>query len=110
MSTTVLTPAQVPAIVDNATLLDLYRAVEVQAAGMAAAAREGDWDRVVATEARCATLVAKLRGVAPVAPLSGEDDRQRLRLMARILRHDAVIREARQHASLGRVSALCAAR
>jgi flagellar protein FliT len=56
------------------------------------AAQSENWDQVVRLESTCAVLIAQLRGKARTNKLSGEERREKLRIMQRILRTDAEIR------------------
>lgn len=74
------------------TLLDYYQAIESASQQMLAAAQKENWDQVVRLESTCAVLIAQLRGKARTNRLSGEERREKLRIMQRILRTDAEIR------------------
>ncbi len=74
------------------TLLDYYQAIESASQQMLAAAQSENWDQVVRLESTCAVLIAQLRGKARTNRLSGEERREKLRIMQRILRTDAEIR------------------
>ena len=74
------------------TLLDYYRAIEEVSRQMLEAARGEDWDAVVRCEGVCAVLIEQLRFKARTEELPREARAEKLRVMQRILRHDAEIR------------------
>ncbi len=73
-------------------LLSFYEAIEHASQDMLDAARAGDWDTVVRLEGACAVLIAQLKHAASVSPLPAEEIALKGRIMQRILRHDAEIR------------------
>lgn len=73
-------------------VISLYETVAVITDQMLAAAREGDWDRLVELETRCASHVETLRqGEAPV-PLTGESRLRKVQIINKILADDREIR------------------
>ena len=74
------------------SLLDYYKAIESASEQMLNAAQSENWDQVVRLESTCAVLIEQLRGKARTNKLSGEERREKLRIMQRILRNDAQIR------------------
>nr|WP_132257201.1 flagellar protein FliT [Paucimonas lemoignei] len=73
-------------------VISLYETVAVITDQMLSAAREGDWDRLVELETRCASHVATLRqGEAPVA-LTGESRLRKVQIINKILADDREIR------------------
>ncbi len=73
-------------------VITLYETVADITDQMLAAARSGDWDRLVELESRCAGHVAALRqGEAPV-PLTGESRVRKVQIIRKILADDREIR------------------
>lgn len=75
------------------SLLHYYEALEVASSEMLTAAQSGDWDRVLRIETDCGRLIAELKRASHHRALTAEEERRKLRIMRRILRHDAQIRE-----------------
>ncbi len=75
-----------------AGLLSYYEAIEKASQDMLEAARTGDWDRVMRLEGACAVLIAKLKHAAHEHQLQSEEAVLKGRIMQRILRNDAEIR------------------
>ena len=73
-------------------LLNYYTAIEEASRQMLEAARREDWDAVVRCEGVCAVLIEQLRFKSRTEELSREDRAEKMRVMQRILRHDAEIR------------------
>ena len=73
-------------------LLNYYQAIEEASRQMLEAARSEDWDAVVRCEGVCAVLIEQLRFKARTEELPREDRAEKLKVMQRILRHDAEIR------------------
>lgn len=74
-------------------VLNYYEALETASAEMLAAAKNGDWNRVVEIESACGLLIAQLKRASCRRVLTPEEERLKLRIMRRILRYDAEIRE-----------------
>ena len=74
------------------SLLGYYEAIEQASQDMLEAARTGDWDTVVRLEGACAVLIAQLKHAAGAKPLPAEEIALKGRIMQRILRNDAEIR------------------
>ncbi len=74
------------------TLLDYYAAIERASADMLAAARSGEWNRVVVIEGACVLLIKRLKDAARSAELSVDERAHKQRIMQRILINDAAIR------------------
>jgi len=74
------------------TLLDYYKAIENASQKMLEAAQTENWDQVVRLESTCAVLIAQLRGKARTLQLAPEERTEKVRIMQRILRTDAEIR------------------
>lgn len=73
-------------------LIDYYKAIEDSSAKMLEAAKLKDWDGVVRQEGACAVLIEQLRYKAQQCDLPPEHRREKMRIMQRILRNDAQIR------------------
>jgi flagellar protein FliT len=86
------TPAPSEGRTMNTTLLSYYEAIERASADMLAAARAGDWDRVVKLEGACAVLISRLKHAAAGEQLAPEEAQLKTRIMQRILVNDAEIR------------------
>jgi flagellar protein FliT len=80
-------------------LLPYYEAIERASADMVAAARAGNWDRVVKLEGACVLLITQLRHAADQAAAPSDPQvaqqaaRTKSRLMQRILVNDAEVRQ-----------------
>jgi flagellar protein FliT len=74
------------------TLLDYYKAIENASQKMLDAARSENWDQVVHMEGTCTLLIAQLRSKARHNKLGPEERKEKTRIMQRILRTDAEIR------------------
>ena len=74
------------------TLLDYYKAIENASKKMLDAARSENWDQVVHLEGACTVLIAQLRSKAREKALDPEERKEKTRIMQRILRTDAEIR------------------
>ncbi len=73
-------------------LLNYYEAIEHASQDMLEAARAGDWDTVVRLEGACAVLISQLKHAANANELPAEELVLKGRIMQRILRNDAEIR------------------
>lgn len=78
------------------SLLDHYRALERASGHMLEAAQRGDWTRVAAIERSVAAMAATLQTLAKAHALGPEEDRERLRIMHRIIVADGEIRRLAQ--------------
>lgn len=79
-------------MMNSQEVISLYETVAVITDQMLAAARQGDWDRLVELETRCASHVETLRrGEAPVA-LTGESRLRKVQIINKILADDREIR------------------
>ena len=76
----------------SSMLIDYYKAIEASSAKMLEAAQSKDWDGVVRQEGACAVLIEQLRYKAQQCELPAEHRREKMRIMQRILRNDAQIR------------------
>lgn len=73
-------------------MISLYETVAVITDQMLAAARNGDWEQLIALESRCASHVETLRqGEAPM-PLSGPVRERKVQIIQKILADDREIR------------------
>ncbi|MFN3545418.1 MAG: flagellar protein FliT [Thiobacillus sp.] len=80
-------------------MLATYESLSELTGTMLAAARGGDWDRLVALEARCQGYVGSLMQAEPMQ-LSAAEMRAKVAIIRTILQHDAQIRaltEPRMH-------------
>jgi flagellar protein FliT len=83
-------------MMNSQEVISLYETVAVITDQMLAAARNGDWDELVALESRCANHVEALRmGEAPVA-LTGAVREKKVRIIQKILADDREIRNLTQ--------------
>lgn len=73
-------------------LLNYYEAIERASEQMLQAARDGDWDLVVKLEGACTVLIAQLKHHAREQELDEAERKAKNRIMQRILRNDAQIR------------------
>jgi flagellar protein FliT len=94
MSTEVTTasPLKLEIAMEDKALLGYYEAIEQASEDMLQAARDGDWDRVVKLEGACAVLISQLKHAAANRDLAPEEVRRKSRIMQRILKNDAQIR------------------
>lgn len=77
---------------ENPTLLTYYQAIEKASADMLAAAKAGDWNEVVKLEGACVLLISQLKHAARGQALAPDEQKQKSRIMQRILVNDAEIR------------------
>ena len=77
----------------QASLIDFYEAIERASADMLAAARSGDWNRVVMIEGSCVVLIKRLKLASRDSELSADERAAKQRIMQRILVNDAAIRQ-----------------
>lgn len=69
-----------------------YEALLAISAEMVTAARERDWERLVALERRCRGLVDRLRAIDGPGPLSGALRDRKAEIIRKVLADDAEIR------------------
>ena len=74
------------------SLLDYYKAIENASQKMLEAAQTENWDQVVRLERACTVLIAQLRSKSRSVRLAPEERTEKTRIMKRILRTDAEIR------------------
>ena len=74
-------------------LIDYYLAIEESSQKMLQAAQERNWDEVMRQEGACAVLIEQLRKLAQGAELKPEQRTEKTKIMQRILRNDAQIRD-----------------
>lgn len=77
---------------NNHEVISLYETVAVITDQMLAAARQGDWDRLVELESRCASHVETLRASEPPVPLTGDSRVRKVQIIKKILADDREIR------------------
>lgn len=73
-------------------LISIYENVAVITDQMLAAARTGDWEKLVALESRCARQVEILRNEEPRAALPGNVRDRKVKIIKKILEDDREIR------------------
>jgi flagellar protein FliT len=79
-------------MMNSQEIISLYEDVAVITDQMLAAAREGDWDKLVSLESHCTTRVQRLQaGETPVA-LTGTARERKVQLIRKILSDDREIR------------------
>lgn len=86
-------------------LLDHYREIECAAARMLEAALDDDWPRVARIERAIRELADRLQAAAEHCELRGDERRERLRIVKRLLLLDAEVRRLADP-SLHRLEAL----
>lgn len=74
----------------------LYENVASITTEMLAAAREGDWDRLVALETRCSDQVSILKTGEPPIALTGASRERKVEIIKKILADDREIRNITQ--------------
>jgi hypothetical protein len=77
---------------DATRLLACYASIEAASASMLDAARANDWERVDEEQARCAGLVRQARLLGLRTPLGRDAQREKLRILRRILQTEALLR------------------
>lgn len=79
-------------MLNSQEVITLYETVAVITDQMLAAARNGDWDQLVALESRCASHVETLKQGEPPAPLTGANRERKVTIIKKILADDREIR------------------
>lgn len=74
-------------------ILALYEAVSGITDQMLVAARQGDWDRLIALEEHCARHVQTLKDGEPPIPLTGASRDRKVQIIHKILADDRKIRD-----------------
>ena len=74
-------------------ILALYEAVSTITDQMLAAARQGDWDKLIALEEHCARHVETLKNGEPPIPLTGANRERKVQIIHKILADDREIRD-----------------
>lgn len=74
-------------------LIDYYLAIEDSSKKMLQAAQDRNWSEVVRQEGACAVLIEQLRKLAQAQELAPEQRTEKTKIMQRILRNDAQIRD-----------------
>lgn len=81
---------------DNAAaeqaVIDCYEAIAAASERMLAAARNADWDGLIAAEMVCANLINQVSALSKHADISEEGNRRRMQIIHRVLADDAQIR------------------
>lgn len=77
---------------DNQEVISLYETVAIITDQMLVAARNGDWDKLVSLEARCAGHVEVLKAGEPAVPLTGVVRERKVEIIQKILADDRAIR------------------
>ena len=75
------------------TLLDFYKAIEMASKQMLEAAQAEDWEQVVRLEGACAVLISQLQFRSKSEELEPQMRQEKTRIMHRILRNDAEVRD-----------------
>lgn len=73
-----------------------YRAMAVAAERMYSLALDGEWDEVARLSLRVQAFVAELETAGEPISFSGDQSRERTRILARVIDIDATIRHLRQ--------------
>ncbi|MEN9864720.1 MAG: hypothetical protein RL748_310 [Pseudomonadota bacterium] len=74
-------------------ILSLYEAVSKITDQMLAAARQGDWDRMIALEEHCSRHIETLKDGEPPEPLTGVKRERKVQIIHKILADDREIRD-----------------
>ncbi len=74
-------------------ILALYEAVSRITDQMLVAARQGDWDRLIALEEHCARHVQTLKDGEPPTPMTGASRERKVQIIHKILADDRKIRD-----------------
>ncbi len=74
-------------------ILALYEAVSKITDQMLAAARQGDWDRLIALEQHCSSHVQTLQNGEPPQALTGAHRERKVQIIHKILADDREIRD-----------------
>ncbi|HWU98469.1 MAG TPA: flagellar protein FliT [Oxalicibacterium sp.] len=81
---------------DSQEVISLYETVAGITDKMLAAARNGDWEELIALEAHCASHVATLKAGEPPVPLTGTVRERKVQIIQKILSDDREIRNITQ--------------
>jgi flagellar protein FliT len=79
-------------MMDSQEILSLYETVAGITDKMLAAARNGDWEELIALETRCANHVATLKTGEPPVPLTGSVRERKVQILQKIMSDDREIR------------------
>lgn len=79
-------------MMNSQEVLSLYETVASITDQMLAAARDGNWDELVALEARCSGHIALLQTNEPPVPLVGAVRKRKVEIIQKILADDREIR------------------
>jgi flagellar protein FliT len=78
-------------MLNSQEVISLYETVAVITDQMLAAARNGDWEQLIALESRCAAHVGTLQKEEPVA-LTGAQRERKVQIIQKVLADDREIR------------------
>lgn len=79
-------------MLNSQEVISLYETVAIITDQMLAAARNGDWDQLIALESRCAAHVETLKAQEPPTPLTGASRERKVMIIKKILADDREIR------------------
>lgn len=77
---------------ENQEMISFYEEVASITDQMLAAARDGDWELLLALETRCSARIEFLKTQPPSVPLTGEVRERKVRIIKKILADDCEIR------------------
>ncbi|TFZ08350.1 flagellar protein FliT [Ramlibacter humi] len=77
---------------DASALMRCYTALDAASREMLDAARAGDWDGVCRLEGACALVIARLEELGPPRSMPPHEQKERMRILRRIVERDAEIR------------------
>lgn len=79
-------------MLNSREVITLYETVAIITGQMLTAAREGDWNRLIALESRCSSHINVLKSGESATPLTGMVRDQKVRIIHKILADDREIR------------------
>jgi flagellar protein FliT len=85
------TPTKADTVAEQA-VLNCYEEIAAASARMLAAARDADWDGLIAAEMVCASLINRVSALSKNAEISEDGNQRRLQIIHRVLADDAQIR------------------
>lgn len=77
----------------QADIIAIYEDILRITGSMLAAARNAEWDQLIALEAECRSLIEQLKPRDPTTPLNEKHRRRKVEIIHGILANDAEIRE-----------------
>lgn len=77
---------------NSTQVIAVYEDIRIVTEQMLQAARDSDWDRLVALEKKCKSLVERLIAAEPREPLSGPLQQRKIEIIRQVLADDARIR------------------